>query len=36
MKRAGKLGLGSAYMDGLKKATGNYVFIMDCDLSHNV
>lgn len=35
MQRPGKLGLGSAYIDGLKKATGNFVFLMDADLSHN-
>ena len=35
-ERAGKLGLGSAYMDGLKFCTGNYVFICDADLSHHV
>lgn len=36
LKRAGKLGLGSAYKDGLKEATGNFVFLMDADLSHHV
>jgi dolichol-phosphate mannosyltransferase len=36
LKRAGKLGLGSAYKDGLKLATGNFVFLMDADLSHHV
>jgi len=33
--RAGKLGLGSAYIDGLKNCTGNYVILMDADLSHH-
>lgn len=36
LKREGKLGLGSAYMDGLKKATGEFIFLMDADLSHHV
>ena len=35
LKRAGKLGLGSAYMDGIKKCTGNYVILMDADFSHH-
>ena len=34
--RAGKLGLGSAYVHGLKYAKGDFVFIMDADLSHHV
>lgn len=33
--RAGKLGLGTAYIHGLKYAKGNYVIIMDADLSHH-
>ena len=33
--RASKLGLGSAYLHGLKKATGNMIIIMDADLSHH-
>ncbi|GAQ83454.1 dolichol-phosphate mannosyltransferase [Klebsormidium nitens] len=33
--RAGKLGLGSAYVHGLKHTTGNFVFLMDADLSHH-
>jgi dolichol-phosphate mannosyltransferase len=33
--RAGKLGLGTAYVHGLKHATGNYVIIMDADFSHH-
>uniref|UniRef100_K3WCE1 Dolichol-phosphate mannosyltransferase subunit 1 n=1 Tax=Globisporangium ultimum (strain ATCC 200006 / CBS 805.95 / DAOM BR144) TaxID=431595 RepID=K3WCE1_GLOUD len=35
LPRKGKLGLGSAYRDGLKMATGDYVFLMDADLSHH-
>eukprot|EP01138_Halocafeteria_seosinensis_P015720 gb/GECG01016041.1/.p1 GENE.gb/GECG01016041.1/~~gb/GECG01016041.1/.p1 ORF type:complete len:254 (+),score=29.26 gb/GECG01016041.1/:1-762(+) len=34
-QRPGKLGLGSAYRDGLKMARGNFVFLMDADLSHH-
>jgi len=34
--RAGKLGLGSAYIDGLKKCSGEFVILMDADLSHHV
>lgn len=33
--RSGKLGLGSAYIHGLAHATGDYVLIMDADLSHH-
>eukprot|EP00002_Diphylleia_rotans_P039764 TRINITY_DN9307_c0_g1_i1.p1 TRINITY_DN9307_c0_g1~~TRINITY_DN9307_c0_g1_i1.p1 ORF type:complete len:241 (+),score=56.54 TRINITY_DN9307_c0_g1_i1:44-766(+) len=33
--RAGKLGLGTAYIHGLAHATGNFVFIMDADMSHH-
>jgi len=36
LSRAGKLGLGTAYIDGLKICSGDFVFIMDADLSHNV
>ena len=36
LKRPGKMGLGSAYIDGLKLVTGNFIFIMDADLSHHV
>ena len=35
LKRAGKLGLGSAYIDGLKLCTGQFVFLMDADMSHH-
>ncbi len=34
LKRPRKLGLGTAYIDGLKLATGSHVVIMDADLSH--
>jgi len=33
--RASKLGLGTAYVHGMKHATGNFVLIMDADLSHH-
>jgi len=33
--RAGKLGLGTAYVHGLQFATGNYTIIMDADFSHH-
>ncbi|KAF2148211.1 glycosyltransferase family 2 protein [Myriangium duriaei CBS 260.36] len=33
--RTGKLGLGTAYVHGLKFATGNFVIIMDADFSHH-
>ncbi|KNE58945.1 dolichol-phosphate mannosyltransferase [Allomyces macrogynus ATCC 38327] len=33
--RPGKLGLGTAYIDGIKRATGNYIIIMDADMSHH-
>ena len=35
LKRKGKLGLGSAYIDGLKKCNGDFVILMDADLSHH-
>lgn len=35
LERAGKLGLGSAYRDGLKLCKGQFVIIMDADLSHH-
>jgi dolichol-phosphate mannosyltransferase len=35
LARAGKLGLGSAYTDGLKVITGTHVILMDADLSHH-
>ncbi|KAI0228487.1 Dolichol-phosphate mannosyltransferase subunit 1 [Lamellibrachia satsuma] len=33
--RAKKLGLGTAYIHGMKHATGNYIILMDADLSHH-
>ncbi|CAG8525825.1 2512_t:CDS:10 [Paraglomus brasilianum] len=33
--RAGKLGLGTAYVHGLQYANGNFVIIMDADFSHH-
>lgn len=30
------MGLGSAYQDGIKYCTGDFVIIMDADLSHHV
>ena len=33
--RAGKLGLGTAYVHGLKFVQGNFVIIMDADFSHH-
>jgi dolichol-phosphate mannosyltransferase len=33
--RAGKLGLGTAYVHGMQFATGNFVIIMDADFSHH-
>ena len=35
LSRPGKMGLGSAYMDGLKICTGEYIFLMDADMSHH-
>jgi dolichol-phosphate mannosyltransferase len=35
LKRAGKLGLGSAYIDGMRLCSGNFVLLMDADLSHH-
>ena len=35
IERPGKMGLGSAYRDGLKRASGQFVIIMDADLSHH-
>lgn len=34
--RASKLGLGTAYIHGIKHATGDFIIIMDADLSHHV
>ena len=35
LKRKGKLGLGTAYIDGFKLTTGDYIFLMDADFSHH-
>ncbi len=38
MERSGKLGLGTAYLDGMRFAMQlgyDYIFEMDCDFSHN-
>ena len=35
ISRPGKLGLGSAYMTGLKQCSGDFVFLMDADMSHH-
>eukprot|EP01125_Pyxidicula_operculata_P016567 TRINITY_DN5716_c0_g1_i1.p1 TRINITY_DN5716_c0_g1~~TRINITY_DN5716_c0_g1_i1.p1 ORF type:complete len:242 (-),score=26.48 TRINITY_DN5716_c0_g1_i1:39-764(-) len=34
-QRPGKMGLGSAYVDGIKLASGNFIVIMDADMSHH-
>lgn len=34
--REKKLGLGTAYIHGIQHATGNFIVIMDADLSHHV
>ncbi|XP_003384382.1 PREDICTED: dolichol-phosphate mannosyltransferase subunit 1-like [Amphimedon queenslandica] len=33
--RKAKLGLGTAYIHGMKHATGNFIILMDADLSHH-
>jgi dolichol-phosphate mannosyltransferase len=33
--REGKLGLGTAYVHGIKHATGDFIIIMDADMSHH-
>ncbi|KAI9013131.1 nucleotide-diphospho-sugar transferase [Gaertneriomyces semiglobifer] len=33
--RSGKLGLGTAYVHGIEHSTGDYVVIMDADMSHH-
>lgn len=35
LKREKKLGLGSAYIAGIKEATGNFIILMDADFSHH-
>lgn len=34
--RPSKLGLGTAYIHGMKFATGNFIILIDADLSHHV
>lgn len=34
--RPGKLGLGTAYIHGIQHARGNFIVIMDADMSHHV
>lgn len=34
--REKKLGLGTAYIHGIQHASGNFIVIMDADLSHHV
>jgi dolichol-phosphate mannosyltransferase len=34
--REKKLGLGTAYIHGIQHAKGNFIIIMDADLSHHV
>lgn len=36
LARPGKLGLGTAYIDGLSLCKGDFIFIMDADMSHHV
>lgn len=36
LARPGKMGLGSAYIDGMKYCTGNFIILMDADMSHHV
>ena len=33
--RPGKMGLGSAYIDGLQLCKGDFIFLMDADMSHH-
>ncbi|KAK6588749.1 hypothetical protein RS030_2270 [Cryptosporidium xiaoi] len=35
VKRSGKLGLGTAYMKGFEYSSGDFIILMDCDLSHH-
>lgn len=34
-ERPGKLGLGTAYRDGLEVSNGNFIILMDADMSHH-
>lgn len=35
LKRPGKMGLGSAYIDGFSLTEGEYIFLLDADFSHH-
>lgn len=35
LSRPGKMGLGTAYMDGLRIIKGTHVILMDADMSHH-
>lgn len=35
LSRPGKMGLGTAYMDGLRIISGTHVILMDADMSHH-
>lgn len=35
IRRSGKMGLGSAYIEGCKRATGTHIILLDADLSHH-
>lgn len=35
LARPGKMGLGSAYIDGLKQCRGDFIILMDADMSHH-
>ncbi len=36
LSRPCKLGLGTAYIEGAKLSSGDFIFIMDADFSHHV
>ena len=36
LKRPGLMGLGTAYIDGFKLCSGDFIFLMDADFSHHV
>lgn len=36
LNRPGKLGLGTAYIDGFNLSEGDFIFLMDADFSHHV
>lgn len=35
-ERPGKLGIGTAYVEGIQKCSGEFIILMDADLSHHV